>query len=238
MKIQKVIFDLDNTLLDTEKFKIYIDSFLISDFGLSVEEAKEVYVAARDQSNKVVFSQELLKEKLKDKLFSLKREFDEGRFDQRLQSINWKAYLLPGAIDIVECCQQRGVGIALLSLGYSKWQLYKVENSGLGGYFNAVRGNLILTSQPGEGKVEALKKFLGQGCIDGDGIVVVNDKPDETFLIMQEFKKIIALLREEIKDDRYRGEIFDGIRDEFQNRIFVSDRLDVLQIELEKLLSR
>jgi len=234
--VKAIIFDLDNTLIDTERIKIALDSFAIGLYGFTRHEAEEIYKSARNNKGRVVFNRDTYREALQNALARKEVSYHDGDIERFFDKVNWKNFLLPGAIELIEYCQSSGIAIILISLGNIDWQLEKVRNVGLDQYFNSAKGNIILTSQEGEGKIEALKRVLSEDTKSGEGIVIVNDKPDETFKIMREFDGMIALLRQELKDDRYRPEIFVGMQDEFQGRIFVSDNLSDLTIDLDKLI--
>lgn len=238
MKIKKIIFDLDNTLIDTERIKISLDGFVMGLYGISRDQAEEIYKSARNDRGHVVFNRETYREILQNELNRKEIEYHDGDVERFFDKVNWKNFLLPGAIEILEYCQNKNMEIMLISLGNINWQLEKIRNVGLDYYFNMKLGNLILTSQEGEGKINALKRVLGENNKNGEGVVIVNDKPDETYVILREFSSIVALLRRETKDERYRPEIFTGMQDEFNGRIFVGDNLTYLTLALDQLIQK
>lgn len=238
MNIKKVIFDLDNTLIDTERIKISLDGFVMGLYGISRDQAEEIYKSARNDRGHVVFNRETYREALQNELNRRKIEYHDGDIERFFDKVNWKNFLLPGAIEILEYCQTKNIEIMLISLGNINWQLEKIRNVGLDHYFNIKSENLILTSREGEGKINALRRVLGEKNKSGEGVVIVNDKPDETYAILREFNSIIALLRRETKDERYRPEIFAGIQDEFSGRIYVGDDLAYLTGAIDQLIQK
>ena len=230
--VSSVVFDLDNTLINTEKIKEYFYEMAVV-HGYSLYIAKEIYVESRTKGGKVIMSFDQYIKVLRQWLARDGREFK----DKEIEEIKGKIYsgvdlLIPGAVELLDFCKNKGLKIYLLSLGVPTWQHDKFKMAGLDKYFDE-GSEVVYTDMVGEGKVEAIKRIFNQG-LDGEEIVLFNDKPDETEYILSVIN-LRAFLRKDSKDDRYTEGDYVDLQSRYSDRLTWSDDLKVLKEEFTKL---
>ena len=228
-KIHTVIFDLDNTLIDTEAIKeVFKD--VAEEYGIPREEAWGAYLQAReDKQGNIKLTPETytveLQEKFPDKGVELSGVY--AMIDKRFKKP--EDLLLPGAQELLEMCKKEGLNMYLLSLGIEEWQREKIERADLYKYFNndqvqdeddseSGEGEIIFTERVDEGKLDVLRDRVLEGG-DGSGVVFFNDKPSkrEADDILDAFSEIRILLRKDDRDRRYEnGEWSSQVVDELK----------------------
>ena len=122
--------------------------------------------------------------------------------------------LLDGARELLDSVQG-AYEMYLLSLGVESWQMKKFDLCKLETYFDPE--HIMFTPSVVAGKIGKLQEAFGEN-FDGEGIVLFNDKPDETANMLQAFPKLHALVRREVRDERYSEADFEKAHDEFGDR--------------------
>jgi len=128
----KVIFDLDYTLLDTDKFKeklveIFKDQDFYADYkkyfedsGLSFDYEK--YLALLKYAGKIDGAAE---KEIRFKLTELMKKLDD--------------YLRPDAENVLKYFHQEGAELILITFGEKNWQQEKVKSLDIKKYFDRIR---------------------------------------------------------------------------------------------------
>jgi beta-phosphoglucomutase-like phosphatase (HAD superfamily) len=223
--ITQVVFDFDNTLYDTEKRKEFFWS-IARIHGYSQVEAYQMYNEARLQGDKITMSLETYLETVKKRLAKDAKDFLTAKVEKIVREMETADQLLPGARDIVEWCQKKKIDSYLLSLGVREWQEAKFYQSGLQSYFDLE--SVVFTDDSKKGKSDSLVRLFGKR-FDGHETIIINDKPDETRELLRDFPKLIALVRREIRDVRYREKDFEKLEKDFPGRVAVAIDLKSLQ---------
>lgn len=207
-----IIFDLDGTLIKTEKLKDAFKQIAI-DHGCTVDEADEVYKNSRTEKDeggteRLVFSREHFTKVLKEFLAEKDIEIGEVSFSKLDNELN-ESILLPGAKEVLEEAKKQDKKIYLITLGEESWQKEKLKAAGLEDYFNfgdnEEEGNIIITDDneaEGGRKSGAIRDKFGDD-FTGSGVAFVNDKPWETKKLSLSFKDMECFVIPDLDDDRY-----------------------------------
>src|SRR3989344_2745128 len=179
--IKVAIFDLDSTLIYTQKIKEYIFNFIKQISGESDRFAIQVYNDVRNDAGKITFNLINLKSKLKKSI----KNFDENKWKEFEDSFNKvdKSLLIAGAEDLLKFFKGREIPIYILTLGVEDWQKIKIKFSGLEKILGVDFKNLKYTNEEDskKGKVKEIREILKElnleNCKD---ILFFNDRPDET----------------------------------------------------------
>ena len=242
-----IIFDLDGTLIKTERLKDAFKQIAI-DSGCTSCEADEVYKSARTAKDKegterLVFSREHFTKVLKEFLAQKNIEVDEIDFS-RLESELSEDILLPGAKELLEEAKKHGIKIILITLGEEVWQQEKLKASGLDKYFyfkdGKKEGNVIITdnNEKVKGrKMEALRSNLDKN-ITGEGVTFINDKPWETRDIAIEFPEMMCYAVPEHDDERYNLTKFDEAQSQAKEGGGKFERVETLEELNRRLFSK
>lgn len=264
-KITTVVFDLDNTLIDTERIKNHLDR-ASTEQGLSREEAIVIYQSSRDQAGKVIFDLDIYLRNLKERLKVIGREFNQEMYDEAIRLMqNDPELLLTGTRELLELSAEQGLRIVILSLGVRKWQEQKIGFSGLGRVIGNIedrykikverkytadencldRGMSLGTLSGGQdgateematGKKRAMRDIMGSS-FSGMETVLFNDKPDETEELLRIFPHLQAYVRRAIGDVRYKEQDFALLAERFAGRVECSQSLLYLkELFAEKLI--
>lgn len=246
-KITIAIFDLDNTLIDTERIKAHLDRAAMEQ-GLDRVSATVVYQLSRTKAGKVKFDLAVYQENLKELLRSRGLSFNQASYDQSIASMRQDPeLLLPGARELLELSAKQNLRIIILSLGESDWQEEKIKFSGLGKVIDSIEDrygvkverkyttyeshlaeevNLEALDHNPDGaakeivpdKGEALREILS-GSSDGREAVLFNDKPGETGWLLRNFPELRAYVRQAIDDVRYHESDFVALAKEYAGRV-------------------
>lgn len=227
--MKKIVFDLDNTLIDSEIVKDYLYDLSLA-YGYDLATAKDIYKTARNNSkgNLNLISFESYSDELKRRLLGEGKQFDANISKKYLKGLKKMKdnILIPGATEILNYCKDREMDMYLLSLGVPDWQKFKIKFTGLNKYFS--KDKIILTQYEGEGKKESLKKMFGDN-FDGSGMVVVNDKPDETFELLNNFPKLSAYQIIFEKEKRYSEKDYEKLCKKFtEDRLICAPNLHII----------
>lgn len=157
-----VIFDLDYTLLDTEKIK----KDMVGIFNISIKQFNTDY--------KKLFTDKKIPYSPYKHIRFLKKEkqvFSVAICDKKMDTLvkNIKKYLYPKALEVLEKFKKRGDKIILMSVGDLKWQAKKINGLKIKKYFNRV----IIVERKKCRNLEFLKK-------ENEKILIINDNAGET----------------------------------------------------------
>ncbi len=161
-----IIFDLDRTIFDTEKFKKDIAKILNIPIGRYNKDCKKYFI----DKKKVYNPYELLRMlKTEKRIFSMKnyKEKIEG-----LLAVN-NRYLFSGAIDVIKKFKKQGDKLILMSVGHRLWQKKKINSLNIEKYFDRI---IILERE----KYKNLKFLKNDPPAGGDKILIINDNAGET----------------------------------------------------------
>ena len=162
----KFLFDLDYTLLDTEKFKKALIAAIVFVGGPSVEDCESAFSVVTEKMG--MFDADSFFHELKDTFFSDQAAIEARvAFDRVLTET--AQYLYPEAKELLEALRKHdGAVVDLMTFGNAAWQRAKVEHSGLAELFDET----IYTEKD---KGERLRD-AGRGQ---DLVIVVNDNGEE-----------------------------------------------------------
>lgn len=157
-----IIFDLDYTLLDTEKLKKDIAVI----FNYSVKEFNADY--------KKLFADKKIPYSPYKHIRFLKKEkriFSVAARDKKMDVLakNTKKYLYTEALEVLEKFKKRGDKLILISIGDINWQNKKINALKIRKYFYRI----IVIKRKKCGNLEFLKK-------EKDKILIINDNAGET----------------------------------------------------------
>lgn len=228
-----LLFDLDNTLISTERIKAHLYSIAVR-HGYDKNAARNIYKEARFNGKQNTICYRRFLQVLKERLFADGKEFIPNvaaEVEEKLKKDS--DLLLPGAEKFLQECQGKKKRKILLSLGVAEWQDEKIKWSGLDKYFSREKGEIVFTQLEGEGKIEAIKILFGEN-FDGMGVTLFNDKPDETRDVLAVFPKMKACVRQEVVDKRYKKEDFAKLLKDFEGRLTIFDEWNSLIEGIEK----
>lgn len=233
--IERIVFDFDNTLFDTERRREYFYE-MVELHGYSREAAYAMYLETRVAQEKIFISLASFLTTLKRKLNQDGKTFLSEEVSQKIVEMNAGDGLLPGARSLLEQCVKLTVPLYLLSLGVREWQEEKVQQSGIGKFFP--RDHIIYTDRIHGGKETALRDLFG-ASFDGAGTLVVNDKPDETERLLETFPRLSACLKIEARDPRINQAQYALVAERFSSRAVVAAELaDVARIIAESYVKQ
>jgi FMN phosphatase YigB (HAD superfamily) len=157
-----IIFDLDRTIFDTEKFKKDIANTLNINIKQYNKDCKNFFT----DKNKVYNPQELLRILKGEKRISSIKNYKE-KIEGLLK--NADKYLLPGAIDVLKKFRKGDNRMLLISIGHKPWQKKKIDSIKIKKYFDKI----IIIEKEKYKNLEFLKK-------EKDKILIINDDAGET----------------------------------------------------------
>jgi len=169
-----VIFDLDYTLLDTEKFKIDLAKTIGISFEVFSDSYRQFVSGDGTQQRKTRY---ILNEHLDSLIKSgavkaSEKKQIEMKVEEFLKRID--DYLFAEAEDVLRNLKDRGHELILATFGNPEWHQLKVGNLSIKKYFDQI----IITDKDKSPLIEFLKK-------NDKEIAVVNDNAGET-IAMQE----------------------------------------------------
>lgn len=223
--IERVVFDFDNTLYQTEKLKAKFYA-MAEIHGYTRQEAKDIYNEARVASERIIINLSSYLVILREQIQADGLTFLNEEVSEIIKKVGHGDGLIPYARELLKHTHEQGLDMYLLSLGVKEWQEEKVEQAKISQFFP--EGHIVFTDTIKGGKVSVLKELFGQE-FTGSGTVIFNDKPDETRTMLEAFPEIIAFLRYEILDDRFSPINFDVLEKDFPGRVVWSEDLKELQ---------
>lgn len=225
-----IIFDVDNTLIDTERMKQDIFFVTAMEQGLNLEQAKKVYQDVRNVDGVVEFSAEKFARVLAERVG---KDADALNVDiqKKLQDIA-SQMCIPGAKEMIEHALQKTSEVYVLTLGVHAWQEQKLVMSGLAELFpKEKRIYPAMDLKAEDAKVVALKDFFGQK-IEQEESILINDKPDETTTLLSVYLSMRALVRRDVNDTRFKKKDFEQGHEQYGERFVFNESL----FELKKNL--
>ena len=166
-----IIFDLDHTLLDTEKFKDIL-GLSLKDSGVTSDQFWKAFEDTNKETRNVDFDPDKLIEQLRP-VINCSREEAIAKIYSVIENI--QNFLFPDALKVLEQLKNNGHRLVLFTHGNIDWQKKKVKQLGLEIMFE----KLLFTNEEKEKMVtelELLKK----------PVVMINDNGKE----MDEFQKV------------------------------------------------
>ena len=178
------IIDFDDTLFDTQRFKLTLNQALV-DCGVSAEDAEWSYKAAYNtEDGKFAHSNKRRAE------FLAQRGHEQAKILTALEKVSepqsLQTHLLPGAIEFLESLRALGQPLILLSLGDPDFQELKVRGSGIHDYFD----RLFMVNDTKE-------KVVGELIAHHEPVEYwfINDKVGETLSVLTKYPQIRPLLK-------------------------------------------
>ena len=161
-----IIFDFDDTLFNTKKFKD--DYFqLLTETGLTASEIQELYSSfsktAQSKTNRGF--EDFLSQKGYPVTTSLKERFN---------SFDLNVYVKHETVSTLENLKKDFI-LVLLTKGEEVFQTWKVNGSGLSSFFSEV-----ITTEGNKEEILSQKSFL-------EPVFFINDKSEENFAVKQNF---------------------------------------------------
>jgi len=210
-----VLFDLDNTLIDTERIKELL--FLAAqEAGISKEDAQETYRRTRDVNNQMTFT-------LAHYAQALGKPELEDAFRAALQKEK-ETLLYKEAKQLLEACRDANIPAHVITLGVLEWQKEKIMLTGVAALVPERNWHSTDAGNAADGKARLIRAIIGKEN-DGAGYLFVNDKPDETAEILRMFSGLRALVYADARDARYTDPSFDALRTEFGARVDIEKRI-------------
>jgi phosphoglycolate phosphatase-like HAD superfamily hydrolase len=213
-----IICDFDNTLYDTETLKELFYN-IITVHNIDLEEAKKIYKISRDSDGiKASLNLDNFILKVRENLKNKDKELNKTEVDKIIKEINRRKLVLPDANGLLRKLRKKERKMILLSLGEEEFQKHKLKKSGLERFFDEV----VITDDVNQGKIIEIKRILNGEELD---ILFFNDKPDETDLILQKFPNLRAIVRRELRDERYCNEDFEELSNKHNGRVDIVTNL-------------
>lgn len=225
--VTDVVYDLDNTLIDAERVKWFFRQLALR-HGFSEEQAREIYRQARNEEDgKIAITDERFLRFLKETLAKQGKRLDDRIVEEVFSEVEKEKekLLFAGATELMEFCQQRGIKNSLLSLGVEEWQKKKIGWVGLDKFFNDE--NTVFTVEEDGGKKEALQKLFGKD-FTGKGVVLFNDRPDESAEFLEAFPELKIFVRRDMNDARHDDEVWQEFSKKYEDRAVVATDLNIL----------
>lgn len=227
-QLHGVLFDLDNTLINTEKIKQAFIAIALK-YGIESEDkAWEIYKEARDKDGKIKMSLNHFLDVLETHVEYVDREKAESEFESTCA----KGLRFEGVEELLGELKQRNIQYSVLTLGVPEWQVQKMDAAGLGDYFDEDE-SILFTENTGAGKEKMLTDQFGED-FDGDGYVLFNDKPDETERLLERFPKLQVYVHNERVDKGYKDDAFAELKDRNPERVVFAKSFSDLGIEFRK----
>ncbi len=158
-----VIFDLDRTIFDTEKFKEDIAKILNININQYNKDCEKYFTDKKKTYNLYELLRILKSEK---RISSIKNNSE--KIENLLK--NSKRYLFPKATEVLEKFKNRGDKLILISVGPLSWQKKKINSLKIKNYFDRI----IILEKEKYKNLDFLKK-------ENDEILIINDNAGETF---------------------------------------------------------
>lgn len=224
-----VVFDLDNTLFDTETRKKFFYELTIL-HGYDTQTGQEFYREARDNNLKADFTFSKYVDVLKSHLQQDGRVYQEKEAKEIFRRMREEKGLLEGAEELLKFCKESNMKRYLLSLGMPSWQEEKIQQAGIAQYFE--KGQIIFTEDSKTGKRDVLQSVIEN---NQDKIILFNDRPDETRVLLEHFPCLFAFVRQEQRDKRYATEDFLKLEKDFSKRVIWATELKILHNHFKSL---
>jgi len=225
--VKSVVFDLDNTLIDAERVKWFFRQLALR-HGFTEEEARDIYRQARNEkSGRIAITDGRFLQFLKETLESQGKRLDCGIVEEVFSEVEKEKdkLLFAGVEELIKFCAQHGIQSSLLSLGVEEWQKKKMRWVGLDEFFDDK--NTVFTVEENGGKREALRKLFGKD-FSGDGVVLFNDRPDESGELLDAFPGLRIFVRRDLDDIRHDEKRWGEFIKKHEGRVVVATDLQTL----------
>ena len=156
-----VIFDLDYTLFDTNKFKRDIAKIL----NINIKQYNNICKRCFTDKNIVYNPYELLRILKSEGRISFIKNYKE-KIENLLRHAN--KYLYDGALAVVKKFKERGDKLVLLSVGYKGWQNRKISGLKIKKYFD----HIVILEKEKYKNLEFLRK-------EKQKVLIINDNAGE-----------------------------------------------------------
>lgn len=231
-----ILFDLDNTLIDTQRIKreIFYDTAVV--YGLSIDDAKEIYKSVRNIDGKVILSPQSFATAMAKKV-GRSAEVIESKMYEKLNILG-KSLCLDGAGELLERSKKENLDMYIMTLGVHAWQEEKIQCTGLDEYFPKEKRILpAIDLSEKDAKVVALKNFFGIK-IHEEKSILFNDKPAETAQLLEAYPNMKAFVRWDTNDERFTKNDFEKFESIFGKRFMWSESLFELKDIFEYFLQK
>lgn len=222
--VKNVVYDLDDTLIDAERVKWFFRQLAVR-HGFTEKQAQEIYKQARNEEDgKIAITDERFLQFLEETLGRQGKQLNNEIVEEVFSEVEKEKekLLFPGAVELIEFCKQQKIENSLLSLGVKEWQKKKMGWVGLDKFFNDK--NTVFTVEESGGKREALQKLFGKDFA-GKGVVLFNDRPDESGELLDAFPGLKIFVRRDTGDTRHNEEVWDGFMKKYEGRAVVATDL-------------
>lgn len=222
--VKNVVYDLDNTLIDAERVKWFFRQLALR-HGFTEEESREIYRQARNEEDgKIAITDERFLRFLEETLTKQGKQLDNEIVEKVFSEVEKEKekLLFPGAVELIEFCKQQKIENSLLSLGVKEWQKKKMRWVGLDKFFHDK--NTVFTVEEDGGKREALQKLFGKD-FTGEGVVLFNDRPDESGELLDTFPGLKIFVRRDMSDTRHNEEVWGEFMKKYEGRAIVATDL-------------
>ncbi len=229
-----VLFDLDNTLIDTQRIKREIFYDTASECGLTLDEAKEIYRSVRNSDGKVILCPQTFADVLAQKVGKSYGIIESMMYEKLAH--RGTSLCIDGAVELLQSAQKVNLEIYIMTLGVHSWQEEKIEWSGLGAFFPKEKRILpALDLSEKNAKIVAVENFFGKK-IHEEKSILFNDKPEETAKLLETYPHMNAFVRQDISDERFIQSDFEKFEKVFGKRFIFSDSLFILKDKFEDFL--
>ncbi|OGY81634.1 MAG: hypothetical protein A3F54_01040 [Candidatus Kerfeldbacteria bacterium RIFCSPHIGHO2_12_FULL_48_17] len=234
--ISVALFDLDRTLLDTEKL-VGMLKRISQAYGINPVAERQIYWGVMNTGAKNAFSLEAYVAALRKATKHDPRLGDEAaeKVKKNIRATG-ERLLIPGAQELLRFCKKKGIACYVLTLGLPKWQTRKILWTKLDEFFD--EPHRLFTDEPNteKGKMRLIKERFAER-VNGRGMVFFNDRADELAEFLQKFPEALAFGRFEPRDSRARKANFQKLAEKFPERVYWSENLADLQKNLETIIS-
>ena len=225
--LNRVIFDLDNTLINAENIKAALFQELDT-FGISSTQAKTIYENTKKQNAENVFTLDMFVKLTTEAHLSRTQEtVSVQKLQKKLKKIAEHS-VVPYSQEILTDCVKKKRDIYLLSSGDQDWQMKKILWTGLAKFFKRSHIMIVAGDNVFQKKCHAIHKIFGK-FFDGSHTLFVNARPDETKVILESFPHIVCFLRYEERNTRFPRETFNALQQSFPKRVLVDTSLQPIQ---------
>lgn len=235
--LNKIIFDFDRTLFNTEKL-LKIMRRVTYAYGLTDDDElhirKElVFGGQKSNLNLESYIAAMRKHAKKDTKFGDKEAREVINIIQNIS----ENFLLHGAYELLTFCDKQRMEKYLVTLGEIGWQKKKIAMAEISIFFDA--GHILLTDDTDttKGKMTFIQNILLENHT-GKGVCLVNDRTEELEIFLKNFSKAIVFGRYDRTNKKSHKEEFSRLQKEYPERFFWSEDLSALQKNLEQLLKK
>lgn len=226
LRFTKVIFDLDNTLIDAEAIKEALFKE-VGFVGISRERAKHFYETSKQMSDEKAFRFDTFLQLISQQVPRTQKGLTAEKFETQLRQYV-KQLAFPYTKEILGVCKNKKIDMYLLSSGNKEWQMKKMQWTGIANFFSASHIMIVSGNDAAQQKCKMIKKVLGE-AFDGSQTLYIDDRPDMIQMALENFLEIVCFLRHEERDTRFPKETFETLKQRFPQQVFVGTDLSTLR---------